>query len=86
MMHSPARIVVVGASAGGVESLREVIAGIPADFAGAVFVVVHIPPHQPSSLPQILNRCGKLRAEHPHDGDKIQPGVAAAGLRGFSQL
>jgi two-component system chemotaxis response regulator CheB len=53
-------IVVVGASAGGVESLRDLVGGLPADFPGAVFVVLHIPPFQPSALPQILTRSGPL--------------------------
>jgi two-component system chemotaxis response regulator CheB len=67
-------IVVVGASAGGVESLREVVGGLPADFPGALFVVLHIPPFQPSSLPQILTRSGPLSAHHPKDGERIQSG------------
>jgi two-component system chemotaxis response regulator CheB len=66
--------VVIGASAGGVESLREVASGIPADFPGAVFVVLHIPPYQPSALPDILARSGPLPASHPEDGDAIQAG------------
>jgi two-component system chemotaxis response regulator CheB len=71
---APDTIVVMGASAGGVESLREVVGGIPADFPGAVFVVLHIPPYQPSALPAILARSGPLPACHPEDGDAIRPG------------
>jgi two-component system chemotaxis response regulator CheB len=67
-------IVVIGASAGGVESLRDLVGGLPADFPGAVFVVLHIPPFQPSSLPQILTRAGPLPAHHPKDGERIQFG------------
>jgi two-component system chemotaxis response regulator CheB len=67
-------IVVVGASAGGVESLRDLVGGLPGDFPGAVFVVLHIPPFQPSSLPQILTRSGPLPAHHPTDGERIQFG------------
>jgi two-component system chemotaxis response regulator CheB len=68
------RVVVIGASAGGVESLREVVSGLPAKFPAAVFVVLHIPPFQPSSLPDILSRTGPLTARHAEDGAKIEAG------------
>ena len=37
-------IVVVGASAGGVEVLKTLVASLPVDYPGALFVVLHIPP------------------------------------------
>jgi two-component system chemotaxis response regulator CheB len=67
-------IVAIGASAGGVESLREVVGGLSPDFPGSVFVVLHVPPYQPSALPNILNTSGPLRACHPKDGERIQRG------------
>lgn len=67
-------VVVIGASAGGVEALRELVGGLPAEFGGSVFVVLHIPPHSPSSLPKILDSAGPLPAAHPQDGESIQPG------------
>jgi two-component system chemotaxis response regulator CheB len=67
-------IVVLGASAGGVESLRRVVSTMPADFPCAVLVVLHIGASQPSTLPEILSRAGPLPACHPANGDVIQPG------------
>ena len=67
-------IVVIGASAGGVAVLTELVQSLPADFHAAVFIVLHIPPHSPSVLPQILSAAGPLQAVHPVDGERIQKG------------
>ena len=67
-------IVVVGASAGGVDGLQALAAGLPADLDAAVFVVLHIQPDVPSHLPQILSRHGPLPAAHAADGEPVRPG------------
>jgi two-component system chemotaxis response regulator CheB len=45
-------IIVLGASAGGVEALTELVRGLPADLPAAVFVVLHIPPHGRAPSPR----------------------------------
>src|SRR5919107_2308696 len=67
-------IVVVGASAGGVEALAELAASLPSELSAAVFVVLHLPPTGTSALPEILHRHGPLPAAHVKDGEPIQPG------------
>ncbi len=67
-------IVVIGASAGGVEALSQLARRLPADFPGAIFVVLHVPAHSPSLLPRIIERNGKLPARHASDGEAIEPG------------
>jgi two-component system chemotaxis response regulator CheB len=67
-------IIVVGASAGGVEALTQLVRGLPADLPAAVFVVLHVPPHGTSVLPNILRRAGRLPADHARDGEPIVPG------------
>jgi two-component system, chemotaxis family, protein-glutamate methylesterase/glutaminase len=67
-------LVVIGASAGGIEALRELVSGLPADFPAAIFIVVHVPTDAPSMLPRILSRSGPLPAGHAQDGERIQPG------------
>jgi two-component system chemotaxis response regulator CheB len=68
------RIIVVGASAGGVESLKAFVSSLAADLAAAVFVVLHIRPNVVSNLPQILSRSGPLKAAQAEDNDVIRPG------------
>src|SRR3954466_5547756 len=67
-------IVVVGGSAGGVEAISRLVRGLPADFAGSVFVTIHFPEYGVSVLPRILTRAGRLPAIQAIDGDLIQPG------------
>jgi two-component system chemotaxis response regulator CheB len=67
-------IIVIGASAGGVEALMTVFRGLPADLPAAVFVVLHIPAHAPSVLPKIIERVTPLHVAHAIDGQPIQTG------------
>lgn len=67
-------LVVVGASAGGVETLRRVVAGLPADLPAAVCIVLHVAPSSPSALAKILDRAGPLPCSSATDGDWLRPG------------
>jgi two-component system chemotaxis response regulator CheB len=67
-------IVVVGASAGGMEALQKLVGGLPADFPGSIFIVWHLSPGIRSMLPEVLTRSGPLPAANPRDGDPIEPG------------
>lgn len=69
------RVVVVGASAGGVEALRAMMAGLPADLAASVVVVLHIPRTSPSALPGILGRAGPLPCAAAEHRRPLRPGV-----------
>jgi two-component system chemotaxis response regulator CheB len=67
-------IIVIGASAGGVEALRRLASLLPADLPAAIFVVLHAWAESRSYLPEILSRAGPLPAQHPTNGDTIVPG------------
>lgn len=67
-------IIVIGASAGGVEALQRLVQDLPPDIAAAVFIVLHIPPWCPSELPFVLARCTPLLVSHPRNGEPIMPG------------
>jgi two-component system chemotaxis response regulator CheB len=68
-------IVVVGASAGGMEALQKLVARLPADFPASLFIVWHLAPGAQSILPRILSKAGPLKTVHPADGDPIEPGT-----------
>ncbi|HVG06792.1 MAG TPA: chemotaxis protein CheB [Thermoanaerobaculia bacterium] len=67
-------IILIGASAGGVQALTEVVGGLPCDLPAAVFIVLHISPYGRSAMPLILTRAGNLPAVHATDGQPIQMG------------
>lgn len=68
------RVILLGASAGGVHALQEVVKGLPADLPAAVFVVLHVSPYGKSAMPAILSRAGSLPALHPKDDEPVQEG------------
>ncbi len=64
-------IIVIGASAGGAETLVTLVRTIPRSIPAALFVVLHIPADSPSLLPEILDRAGSLQATQAKDGEEI---------------
>lgn len=67
-------VVVVGASAGGVEALRRLVAALPAELPAAVCVVLHMAAGTPSALAGILDRAGPLSCRPAIDGDALAHG------------
>lgn len=67
-------IIVIGASAGGVEALTQLVAGLPPDLPAALLIVIHVPAQAKSILPHILTRCGPLHAAHATDNEPIVHG------------
>lgn len=79
--HGPAThdIIVIGASAGGLQPLQRLLAALPADLPAAVFIVVHL--GASSHLAQILDRAGPLRVVQAKIGTPIEIGrVIVAAL------
>ena len=67
------RILVIGASMGGVSALRQIAADLPAEFPAPVLMVLHIGHHQ-SLLPELLKPKAPLKAMHAVDGAPLKAG------------
>jgi two-component system chemotaxis response regulator CheB len=67
-------IVVIGASAGGISTLKELVRLLPEDFPAAMFIVLHVAPGTRSLLPEILARSGPLPVSFAEDDAEIQTG------------
>ena len=70
----PRDIVVIGASRGGVEALRGIVAALPPNLQSTLLIVLHISPTHASLFPDVLSRAGPLPAEHGRNGIRIECG------------
>jgi two-component system chemotaxis response regulator CheB len=68
------QVVLIGASAGGIEALRTLVAALPSDFVAPFCVVVHTSPQAPGVLDQILSRAGTLPASNAVNGERLKGG------------
>lgn len=74
-------IFVLGGSAGSREPLQAILAGLPRDFPGSLFITTHIPSNHESYLPDLLDKHSSIPVRLACDGEPIEGGrvyVAAA--------
>jgi two-component system, chemotaxis family, protein-glutamate methylesterase/glutaminase len=67
-------IVVIAASAGGIEVLRRLLSRLPTGLPASLLVVLHIPPSSGGALANILDRSGPLPATAACAGEMLRPG------------
>ena len=67
-------LVVIGASAGGIEALRDLLSRLPAEFPAAIAVAIHTSPQSPGIIHEILDRAGPLTAMSPRGGERLAAG------------
>lgn len=69
---SPAvHVVAIAASVGGLEALTQILGAMPYDLPAAIVIVVHLYPHHPSVLAQILSRKTALTVAQAREGNRL---------------
>jgi two-component system chemotaxis response regulator CheB len=66
------RVFVIGASAGGVETIRELLRLLPQDFPAPILVVIHTSADSPGLLARVLQRDSRLLVVNAEDGQRVQ--------------
>ncbi len=72
---SSSRLVVIAASAGGLQAFREVLSSLPADFPAAIALVQHRGEQAPNVLPALLDQRTALKVRHARSGDLLEAGT-----------
>ncbi len=67
-------LIVIGASAGGVQAVRSLLAGLPRDLSAAVVVAIHSGARGKSHLATVLGARSTLPAEFARDDEPLRPG------------
>ncbi|MBL9215996.1 MAG: chemotaxis response regulator protein-glutamate methylesterase [Opitutaceae bacterium] len=83
--HDPRAVVLLGASTGGTEALREVLTGLPAGLPG-IAIVQHIPPVFSRAFASRLNALCRFEVREAADGDRLTPGLALVAPGNFHLL
>lgn len=68
-------VTVIGASAGSIAPLRQLLSELPADYPAAVFIVVHLAPEAPTVLHTVLNRVSNIPVGLARSGARICTGT-----------
>ena len=76
------KVVVIGASAGGIGALMQVLSHLPPDLPAAVAVVQHLRDDGRSRLPELLTRCCPLRVRLARDGMRLETGMVYVAVPG----
>lgn len=66
--------VVIGASAGGLKALNDILTPLPADFM-PVLVVIHLPSQRPSLIAELLDEKCRMTVVEAEDKAPIEPGT-----------
>jgi two-component system chemotaxis response regulator CheB len=67
--------VVIGASAGGIEALTELLPALPPGLGPPVFIVLHLPRDRPSVLAEIFTRRCAVPVREAQDKEAVIPGT-----------
>ena len=74
-LASTEKLILIVASTGGTEAIREVLIGMPADSPG-ILITQHMPAGFTKSFAERLNKCCHLAVKEAEDGERVLPGHA----------
>ena len=80
------KAVVIGASAGGVDALMDLLPGLPAGFGLPLVVVLHLPQSRHSQLAEIFGRRTSLQVGEAVDKETLTPGTLYFAPPGYHLL
>ena len=69
------KAIVIGASAGGINALMQILAPLPADYALPIIIVVHLPNDRDSKLAEVFQHHLAMPVQQARDKEWIKPGV-----------
>lgn len=79
--HGHYRAVVIGASAGGIAALKQILSAIPPSFPLPILLVLHISRTLESRLPEVLGYCTDLPVKWAEWGERALPGTVYVAPR-----
>jgi two-component system, chemotaxis family, protein-glutamate methylesterase/glutaminase len=79
------KVIVVGASTGGTEAIKELLTNMPHDCAG-IIIVLHMPQHFTKQYAQRLNSISAIEVKEAENGDSILRGHAYIAPGGYHML
>ena len=82
---SPRSVILLGASTGGTEALKEVLTALPGDLPG-ICIVQHIPAKFSLAFANRLNQLCQFEVREAKQGDRVHPGLALVAPVGFHLL
>ncbi len=73
-MTIPSHIVVITASAGGLNAISEILSKLPSNFPAPIAIAQHLEPKRPSMMAEILDKLSPLSVKQAQTGDVLYPG------------
>lgn len=81
-----AQAIVIGVSAGAVETLTTVLTPLPANYPLPIIIVVHIPAHKESVLASLFGAKCQMRVREAEDKEMLEPGTIYFAPPGYHLL
>jgi two-component system chemotaxis response regulator CheB len=77
------RAVVIGASAGAIQALNQILPALPTGFALPILIVVHVPPDRRNALRTLYAKKCRIPVEEAEDKAPILPGTIVFAPPGY---